>query len=602
MPRACTVLLLDPVDRNGCVETAPLVAEGDLVRVTRALRAVWPRHTIHVNRSQPSTVPTAWPAMDVPRVASMSVSVSGYATDARRLGELALGGCEWVVVMRPAALALPPAVLRALVARARARRLDVATIAGVPDDVVYVASARLLELVAHVPPVPSCITVVSLVTRLAAVLGRRRLDEPIRVGRLEAHAALDPSLVQAVPGSAWRAEQPGALLDVAPAERLDALLRQTHEALAAGRASLAGASARARRVGASARRRVLVVVPSRCASGAHTAWAALLPHLSPRDVAFLVAPATALHDQLVEAGFVVFPASDGLAAGSAAGAATLLHALATARPSVVHLDGAECAAWAASLFGRGVRLVQHVRLNDVARFRTSFPFVDAIVAVAPRLRESIARTVGDAVPVAYIPDGVEVPRRRSGRAASPHRMDAYLCLCVGRVEPAKDHLRAIEIFEALRRRLHARLVVVGPCGSDPAYCDVVRDRLIALGDAAEWRPSTRAMQEIYAQADVVLVASRNEALGMVGLEALASGALLVAHRSSGYEAIVDPARHEGLLFDHRESADGIARRVADALRQAPVYRRHARRKVVRAFAARDTAARLERLWRSIRGG
>lgn len=599
MPRACTVLLLDPVDRNGCVETAPLVAGGDLVRVTRALRAVWPRHTIHVNRSQPSTVPAAWPAMDVPRVGSMSVS--GYATDARRLGELALGDCEWVVVARPAAVLLPPAVLRALAARARARRLDVATIVGVPDDVVYVASARLLELVGHVPPVPTCITVASLVARLAAVLGRRLLDEPIRVGRLEGHAALDPSFVQAVPGSAWKAEQPGALLDVAPAHRLDALLRQTHEVLAAGRASLAGRSVAARRHGASARR-VLVVVPSRCESGAHTAWAALLPHLSPRDVAFLVAPATALHDQLVEAGFVVFPVSDGLAVGSAAGAATLFHALATARPSVVHLDGAECAAWAASLFGRGVRLVQHVRLNDVARFRTSFPFVDAVVAVAPRLRESIARTVGDAVPVACIPDGVAVPRRRGGRSASPHRKDACLCLCVGRVEPAKDHLRAIEIFEALRRRLDARLMVVGPCGSDPAYCDVVRDRLIALGDAAEWRPSTRAMQEIYAQADVVIVASRNEALGMVGLEALASGALLVAHRSSGYEAIVDPACHEGLLFGHREPADRVARRVAGALRQASLYRRHARRKVARAFAARDTAARLDRLWRSIGGG
>ena len=98
----------------------------------------------------------------------------------------------------------------------------------------------------------------------------------------------------------------------------------------------------------------------------------------------------------------------------------------------------------------------------------------------------------------------------------------------------------------------------------------------------------------------MLVGSRNEALGMVGLEAIAAGALLVAQRSTGYAAIIDPDRYEGLLFDKDEPAAVIADRVLTAIDDYPRYEAAARRKAAASFDARHVVERLGSLWADVR--
>ncbi|HTV02225.1 MAG TPA: glycosyltransferase family 4 protein, partial [Luteitalea sp.] len=155
---------------------------------------------------------------------------------------------------------------------------------------------------------------------------------------------------------------------------------------------------------------------------------------------------------------------------------------------------------------------------------------------------------------------------------------------------------------ALAARRSATLTIVGPCGNDPDYGDAVLDAIAeAESGRIVWQPSMASIAPLYRQAQVVLVGSRNEALGMVGLEALAHGLLLVAHRSTGYEAIIDPSRHEGLLFDDEEDADAVASRVLAALDQFPRYAHAARRKAAASFDAAHTARRLTGLWQELRG-
>lgn len=564
-------LLLDPPGNQGYAGDVVLDDAG-LAQVTAALRVAWPRRTVQVDRSP-------------------------YATDARRLQALPLEDADRVLVVRPAAALLPASVLRAALKEARQRHLAVARLAAVPADVCYIASAHAIGLLAALGGVPGCVTLPQVLDRLAGA-GASMPEGGLEAGIV---SGLEPSASRTP--QTWRTPHLLALLALPSEARLDEAIRLEQQAFSDARTELhrlaGGRGARARGV----RKDVLVVVPSMYQSGAQAAWAELSGYLAPAKVAFVVGQATALAGVLEEKGFAVNRVTDGLGAHSAPDAARLMAALDDTRPRVVHFDGAEGSTWAAAAFARGPRVVQHVRLNDVDRFKPAFVYADAVVGVSSHVCLEVQARVGSAVRVEHIPDGVCLQTRqpRTERvSADPARRHVF-CLCVGRVEPAKGQLRVLDIFASLSRQVACRLAIVGPCGRDAAYCDEVRDRLEADGleGHVTWEPFRYPMDDLYTQADIVLVGSRNEALGMVGLEALAAGALLVAQRSTGYEAIVDPSRQEGLLFDRDEPAADVAARIAEALRDAATYARHGRRKVESRFDARETAASLTRLWRDV---
>jgi glycosyltransferase involved in cell wall biosynthesis len=289
-----------------------------------------------------------------------------------------------------------------------------------------------------------------------------------------------------------------------------------------------------------------------------------------------------------------------MAPRSARDAAVFLDALNTARPDVVHFDGAEGSTWAPVAFARGARVVQHVRLNDLERFQPAFVHADAIVAVAPHLQHRIAARLGASARVEHIGDGIDL-QARPPVADRRHRDGRVRCLCVGRVEPEKGTRQALEIARALAAHVPCELLVVGSCGHDAAYCDAFTADILASSPplTATWRSFTHPIHGLYAEADVVLVASRNEALGMVGLEALAAGCLLVARRSAGYACLVDESRGEGLLFEGTDAPASIAARIAAALDDRQRFGLAGRRKVETTFDARATALRLVALWRDL---
>ena len=590
-PSGAVVLLVDRADRLG---RAGAPAQADASRVTRVAReaaTLWP----------------AWPLVlgvatgDVPAVGgTVAAGPSRYFTDVRRLRDLVAAPLpSRLVVLRPSALLLPAGVLRETLAWCAGEALDLATIAGIDPEVFYVASRRLIDVLAACGPVPGATTIPQAVSRLGE-RGVGLVEAGIRIGSAPAGAAAWARAAAALPTATWRNLPDEAVLDVPSPDRAATMVRRERVAFDAARLRLdTPVEIVARVPGTPPSARTLVVVSSLYQTGAHFAWLALLDALSPDDVAFAVGGSTMLHDALVERGFEVVPLPDGLAISSARDAAAFDEALRRIDPDVVHLDGVECVPWAATVRARGARMVQHVRLNALERFRPAFVHAEAIVAVSPSMQSEIVARVGTTTRVVHIPDGVRLdtyaPRDVSERAALTVHSPVD-CLVVGRVEPAKGHVRVIDIFEALADRRPAHLTIVGPCGSDAAYGDEVLDRIDARPGRITWQPFSAPIAHLYRRAHVVLVGSRNEALGMVGIEAIAAGALLVAHRSIGYAHIVDPVRREGLLFDESESAADVAARVDEALAAVDAYAAAARGKAAEAFDARATARRVRALW------
>lgn len=565
------VLLLDAADRLG--HAGPALDADAVSRVVAALGSFLPRHP---------------PVVVQP----------GFEADVRRLGGLPAGRPgDVLAVVRPSVLLLPRALVRDALDALIAGAVDIGTLDGVPSDVLYVVSHRALTVLAAAGGVPGAVTVPHAAARLesAGVPLSRTLRIATAPDDVVAPLA---DLLPKVPPGLWRTQRLELLLAEPRDTRVPAALRRLEAQRDEARQALRHRAGQPTRTTT----RTLVVVPSLYQSGAHAAWMELIGVLPPDEVAFVAGAPTVLRRRLEAGGYRVFAVDEGLAAGSAVDAAVLLDALAQTAPHVVHFDGAEGNAWAPVAFAQGARVVQHVRLTDVDRFKPAFAWADAVVGVSPHVCRDVAARVGPARRVEHIADGVRLDLRRPrDRVGTRGSGDALVrCLCAGRVEPAKGQLRVLDIVGALAalRRVHLR--IVGPCGNEPAYCDEIRDRIAAAGDGlAEWLPPRYPIDDLQRDADVVFVGSRNEALGMVGIEALASGSLLVAQRSAGYEAIVDPARHEGLIFERDETAAQVAARVAEALERAAEYARHARRKAETCFDATTTAARLLELWRSL---
>jgi glycosyltransferase involved in cell wall biosynthesis len=594
--RAWTALLLEPPGRQGYAGEPALADEVDRARAIHCLRVLWPRQPVIV-------VPWASDAARAPddvddRDTDVVVRAAPFFTDAKRLAFVGAQHCAQVTVIRAGALLLPMAVLREVVTQARARSLDVAALAGVPGDVCYVVRGETLALLASLPAVPGTTTLPQMVERLVETTPR---GIPLTFARVAPREGPWTPLAAALPASFWRSSAIAPLLALPAAQRLASAVRQQQRAWADAHAEVQARLSAPASGDVTGERRVpvLVVVPSRYQTGAHSAWAQLVPHLPSAEVAFLAGRSTGLHGLLEAHGFGVHEAPEGLGGPSAIDTAALLRAVDARRPAVVHLDGAECNAWAGLLAARGVAVVQHLRLNDIERFRPAFPYVAAIVGVSRHLCDEVIGRTSPSMRVEHIADGVCLEPEVTADD-DPGTHGEVRCLCVGRIEPAKDQMRVLDIVEALRARVACRLVLVGPCGSDAAYGDALLERI--RDDAAafvEWRPTVLPMAPLYRQADVVIVASRNEALGMVGIEALAAGRLLVAQRSTGYESIVSPDQRDGLLFDRRESASDVATRIEAALGDGSAYAQAARRTATERFDAAITANRLRRLWATL---
>jgi 1,2-diacylglycerol 3-alpha-glucosyltransferase len=232
-------------------------------------------------------------------------------------------------------------------------------------------------------------------------------------------------------------------------------------------------------------------------------------------------------------------AQDPLAAGRIA----LQLSKATKAPLIVHVHspvfGTEARDWLPGLVGAIAQPLLH---NAARRAVSSLCLhADAVLAVTDFVADLFdARGIPRP---RVLPCGIEKPIPPNAntdiRRAHSIPKDAPLLLYVGRLDPDKG---IAELFLAFRYILqeepHAVLLLVGGGPFQPSYQKTARRLGIAQRVVFAGWCQHRDVWQYYRQADLFIIANRDEAQGLVALEAQACGLPVVGYRTGGIGLMV----------------------------------------------------------------
>lgn len=193
----------------------------------------------------------------------------------------------------------------------------------------------------------------------------------------------------------------------------------------------------------------------------------------------------------------------------------------------------------------------------------------AVVAVSGalerRLREELQLSGRVPVPVVHMGVDTRAFCLDSGaRAGLEWPADDRIALFVGNLVPVKGPDIALEAFiEAYSDGVLDRLVLVGDGPMSAQLAERARETGVADAVYFAGRQPSEKVAACMAAADVLVISSRNEGLGLVALEALACGTPVVATRVGGLPEIM-PRPPCGHLVP-AEDPHALARAMAGAL-------------------------------------
>lgn len=148
-------------------------------------------------------------------------------------------------------------------------------------------------------------------------------------------------------------------------------------------------------------------------------------------------------------------------------------------------------------------------------------------------------------PFRFIPNGVDAERFARGRRLARFDDGRLNLLFVGRLEPRNGLDRLLEVFVRLRRRLDARLLVLGDGPLLPRYRamvpEAVADDVVFAGRVLDERP------DWYASADVYCAPARIASFGVTLLEAMAAGKPVLASDIEGFREVMEHGREGELV-------------------------------------------------------
>jgi glycosyltransferase involved in cell wall biosynthesis len=191
--------------------------------------------------------------------------------------------------------------------------------------------------------------------------------------------------------------------------------------------------------------------------------------------------------------------------------------------------------------------------------------VDAVVAISEGVRQVLVRSGVEPARIHVVASGVDVARFAAAGAAreaerARHGIDpaTLVIVSVAALETRKGHAVLLDAIAALPDL--ALLVLCAGGGSEAEALAARRDAL-GLGSRVRFLGAVADVAPLLAAADVVVMPSLQEGLGVAALEAMAAAKAVVASRVGGLAEVVDD-RVSGLLVE-----PGDARGLAAAIRR-----------------------------------
>ena len=138
-------------------------------------------------------------------------------------------------------------------------------------------------------------------------------------------------------------------------------------------------------------------------------------------------------------------------------------------------------------------------------------------------------------------------------------------LSVGRLTEAKNYFRALESFSILSRQMgdtNLRYLIAGEGGLADGLRKTARD--LGIGDSVEFLGNVEDVSALMREADVFFMPSTREGFGLAAVEAMASGAPVVASSSPGIAEVIGDDGSCGILVDPA-SPDDMARGLAQVI-------------------------------------
>jgi L-malate glycosyltransferase len=269
------------------------------------------------------------------------------------------------------------------------------------------------------------------------------------------------------------------------------------------------------------------------------------------------------------------------------------------------LNGARGPRIVTTLHGTDITLTgQHPSFHTITRF--SIQQSDGITAVSRFLKDETEASFGvDPSRIRVIPNFIDTRRYRRDREPCHRKSLApsgeKIVMHVSNFRPVKRVEDAVEVFALLRRRVAARLVLVGDGPERPR----AQHRAEALGvaDDVVFLGKHTSVDELLACADLFLLPSESESFGLAALEAMACGAPVVASRVGGLPEVVEDGK-SGFLLPVGD-VEGMARAAGDILTDAELWEsmsRASRRRAVEVFDAKRIVPIYEAFYRELLDG
>jgi N-acetyl-alpha-D-glucosaminyl L-malate synthase BshA len=230
---------------------------------------------------------------------------------------------------------------------------------------------------------------------------------------------------------------------------------------------------------------------------------------------------------------------------------------------------------------------------------------DAVTCVSNYLRDETVRRFETKRPIDVIYNFVtdEFVQSTSTLVASTLLAPSSVPILahVSNFRPVKRAPEVVRVFAEVRKRMPARLILVGDGPDMPNVRDVARqlgvmNDILLLGNQ-------ESLQDILVHADIFLMPSENESFGLAALEAMACRTAVLASRIGGLPEVIDDGV-SGFLFDLGDIAS-MGRKAVGLLTEPAeldAVKENAQRRALTAFSAHDKVDAYEAVYRRILGG